>query len=641
MAGPDRLERLTDLVLVLLDASRPLTLAEIARDVPGYPEGASARRQAFERDKRLLREESIPIMTETIEGPDQFGYRIDPEAFYLPDLHLTPDEQAALQLAVAGVNVGDPSGADGLAKLGATALGEARPLASLEAPSALPAVFEAVRTKAEVRFSYRGTSRAATLAGLWFRRGRWYSVGWMAEAGQTRVFRVDRIEGEPELGAPGSGALPHDFDPEAAVPDEPWLVGGEELETVEIVVDHVEAARVTAEVGAEHVSGPLPDGSVKVNLAVSNRRALRSWVLSLLDHAEVTAPADLRSEVVDWLSSMVSATEGSVAQRAQALELRESRADGARQVVAGGLRLRLRRLMALVGWLARVGGAPIDEVAARFGIPPSELVAELELAACCGTPPYSPDSLMEIVITDGRVEAFLPSELARPRRLTPSEGLAVLAAARTILSVPGADDNGALALAAAKLGEVLGAGHSVHVELERPPLLGDVQRLLDERRSALIEYHAVSSDEVTNRTVDPVAVISLEGHWYLDAYCHRSSGLRRFRVDRIRAIQDGEVIAARDAPQVWTTAAFVPGPGAQVVTLALGPQASWLAESVPVLSSEVGRDGALVVTLAVGGVAWLERLLLQAGPQATLTAPQHWRGLPAGAARRVLARYGS
>ena len=39
----DRLERVTDLVLVLLDTEQPLTLDAIAHQVPGYPSEHSAR----------------------------------------------------------------------------------------------------------------------------------------------------------------------------------------------------------------------------------------------------------------------------------------------------------------------------------------------------------------------------------------------------------------------------------------------------------------------------------------------------------------------------------------------------------------------------------------------------------------------
>ena len=63
---------------------------------------------------------------------------------------------------------------------------------------------------------------------------------------------------------------------------------------------------------------------------------------------------------------------------------------------------RLRRLLAILAWLAQVGEAPIDEVAAQFDLSPEELVTELEMAACCGVPPYSPDQLMEIEVTRPR-----------------------------------------------------------------------------------------------------------------------------------------------------------------------------------------------------------------------------------------------
>ena len=115
----DRLERVTDLLLVLLDAPRPLSLREIADRVPGYPDTHGARRQAFERDKRLLRDEGVPVLVVPIGGEDQLGYRVDPDSYYLPDLGLEAEEQAALNLAVAGVHLGEPIGRDALLKLGA------------------------------------------------------------------------------------------------------------------------------------------------------------------------------------------------------------------------------------------------------------------------------------------------------------------------------------------------------------------------------------------------------------------------------------------------------------------------------------------------------------------------------------------
>jgi predicted DNA-binding transcriptional regulator YafY len=651
MSPLDRLERLTDLVLVLLNANRPMTLSELARDVPGYPAGRDARRQAFERDKRLLREEGIPLVTEAVDGPEQYGYRIDPDSFYLPDLHLTPDEQAALQLAVAGVHLGDPSGRDALAKLGATGVAEARPLASFDPPRALVPLFDAVRVKASVRFRHRGTERSMTPAGLWFRRGHWYVVGWDADRQAARSFRVDRIEDLPTVGGEGSGSLPDDFDASSVVPDEPWLTGGEEVEDVELVVDAVEAQRVLDELGPSSLLERGEGGSVRVRLSVSNRGALRSWVLGLLDHVEVVGPPEVRAEVVAWLES-ISSTKTPARSRperrrvphdeaaAEAPSANES--DAAEHRGARDVRYRLRRLMAIVGWLAKVGEAPIEEVTQRFGLGQDELVRELELAACCGVPPYSPDALMEIVVTDHSVEAFLPEGLARPRRLTPAEGFALSAAAKTILAVPGADVDGSLGSAAAKLEAVLGAREGLNVDLSSPPLLADVQRLVDEHHSADIEYHSGSSDEVTERRVDPVQVVSLDGHWYLDAYCHRAEGLRRFRVDRIRRLDElDDVAGSLPAPRPPSADAFVPGPGSEVVELELGPGAAWVLDSVPILDSAALAGGGIEVTLAVGGTAWFERLLLQAGPEARVVGPSEWQDVGRRAAERVLARYRS
>ena len=106
--------------------------------------------------------------------------------------------------------------------------------------------------------------------------------------------------------------------------------------------------------------------------------------------------------------------------------------------------VRLRRLLAILAWMAQVGEAPIDEVAQRFDLTPEALVTELELAACCGVPPYTPDQLMEIVVTDTTVSVRVGTSLGRPRRLSPAEGFALATSARALLAVPGSDETGAL-----------------------------------------------------------------------------------------------------------------------------------------------------------------------------------------------------
>ncbi|HEX4176432.1 MAG TPA: WYL domain-containing protein, partial [Acidimicrobiales bacterium] len=423
----DRLERVTDLVLVLLETQQPLTLDAIAHQVPGYPAEHAARRQAFERDKRLLRDEGIPVLTERLPGNEQYGYRIDRDEFYLPDLALEPDEQVALHLAVAGVHLGDPSGRDALLKLGASGLGDVRPIASMVPTPALIDLFEAVRTKATAAFSYRtGRDRRVAPLGLWFRFGHWYLVAWDLDSNAVRTFRVDRIEGDVTRGEAGSaeGVVPEGegaVDVEAALPDEPWDTEAANPVEMRILVDPLEARRVADQVGEDKVVVRHEDGSVELVLGVSSFTSIRSWVLGLADHATVLEPEAFRDELVDWLTALTETeaetetTPGTAAGtdggpgRAERVEAAAS--DEGRTGAAGSQRAapgaetsrRLRRLLAVIGWLAQVGDAPIAEVSKRFGMSEQELVAELELAACCGTPPYTPDTLMEIEVSETSV----------------------------------------------------------------------------------------------------------------------------------------------------------------------------------------------------------------------------------------------
>jgi hypothetical protein len=41
-----------------------------------------------------------------------------------------------------------------------------------------------------------------------------------------------------------------------------------------------------------------------VTLPVVNRAAFRSWVVDLLDHAEVLSPPELRADMVAWLDAV-------------------------------------------------------------------------------------------------------------------------------------------------------------------------------------------------------------------------------------------------------------------------------------------------------------------------------------------------
>ena len=310
---------------------------------------------------------------------------------------------------------------------------------------------------------------------------------------------------------------------------------------------------------------------------------------------------------------------------------------------------RLRRLLAVLGWLARRERAPVAELAARFGITPDELIADLELAACCGLPPYTPDQLMEVIVDEDEVVAHLGPELARPRRCSAAEGFALAASARAILAVPGADADGALASALGKLETVLGGHGRLQVDLDEPRHLAAVREALAAGAQLEVEYLGLGRDEPTTRVVDPVALTFLDGAWYLDGYCHRAGGMRRFRVDRVldvrrtgRPAQAPAESTAREPGDAGGGTApagpFVPGADALEAVVEVDEAGAWIAEAFPVLGTEERPGGGLVVRLAVVNPQWFAGVLVQLGPHALAVRPpelaQAGRELAAATLRR-------
>lgn len=309
----DRVERLTNLLALLLETPEPLSLVQIAGELDGqYPSNESARRGAFERDKAALRDIGVPIEAEVMTGgtfAGQWRYRIDRRAYELADLDLTPDEMRALQVAVAAVHGGTSLGQDAIWKLGGT-LDDDRPAVSAVVPQRpeLPLIREAVAKRASIEFTYRGESRTIDPWGLLLRGGFWYVIGHDHGRGERRTFRVDRFEGGAAgitMGAAGAFVRPDSFDPRSAFPADPKQIGHSPDDGAEALVriDAVRAAAVEREVGADHVTR-RDDGSIVVRVPASNLGAFRSWVLGLLDHAEVLEPTEVRAHIIDWLTAV-------------------------------------------------------------------------------------------------------------------------------------------------------------------------------------------------------------------------------------------------------------------------------------------------------------------------------------------------
>ena len=319
----DRVERLTNLLAVLLETRSGLSLREIASALDGqYPEDEKARRQAFERDKLALREIGVPIEMEVQAGDQYAGqtrYRIDRASYELDDLDLAPDEMRALQVAVATVRTDSGVGRDALLKLGGGVGSIDRPPVSAVLPDRpeLPPIRSAVASRSTVTFGYHQEQRTVEPWGVLLRGGFWYLVGHDRLRDAKRTFRVDRIEGEIAVGAPSDFERPADFDPRSAFPADPKQIGHAVDDAVEATV-RVSAARAAAaerELGTDRVIARQPDGSIDVLVPATNLDAFRSWLIGLVDHAVVLGPAHVRDDIVTWLRQVAGPGDAQVGDR--------------------------------------------------------------------------------------------------------------------------------------------------------------------------------------------------------------------------------------------------------------------------------------------------------------------------------------
>jgi predicted DNA-binding transcriptional regulator YafY len=172
-------------------------------------------------------------------------------------------------------------------------------LPSLEALGPLQ---EAIRRRSVARFWYRGSHRAVEGDSLVFSRGAWYLHGVDRSTdppGGTRTFRVDRIESDIEFGEPGEYELPSaETPPEAPIEAEPVAVA-----TLE--VDRRHASSIVELTGEASVLGRSEDGSVTLEVPVTDLESFVSFVLGLGTSAVVLGPPDVRAAVIAQLEMAV------------------------------------------------------------------------------------------------------------------------------------------------------------------------------------------------------------------------------------------------------------------------------------------------------------------------------------------------
>jgi proteasome accessory factor B len=305
-----KVERLVNLTIALLETRRPLTFADIKQRTRYYgQDDAESARRMFERDKDDLRRLGVPIETATVGYGGDDGYRIPRRAYELPDVALTPEEVAALALAV---RLTGAESSLALAKLAARAPDPADlgvdPRTRVEvAPRPVDAVADAVVARAPIRFRYRpvhGATAERTVDpyAVVQRRGAWYLVGRDHDRNALRAFRLDRFDGDARIvGTPGG------YDPPDGL-DLAEVVAGPDADDVEAELAVAPTARWTVESRGATDTGREHRGRAVLRLPSVDPVRDLPWLLGLSAEVELLGPPELRDRVVAALQRLAGET---------------------------------------------------------------------------------------------------------------------------------------------------------------------------------------------------------------------------------------------------------------------------------------------------------------------------------------------
>ena len=644
-----------NLVMTLLWTRRPLTRHDLRRTVEQYQLTTSdeAFERMFERDKDELRALGVPL--ETVEADplfdDELGYRIRPDEYELPEISFEPDELVVLGLAARTWSHGTLGGAaaQALRKLQASQPGtDGTPAGPIEprlgaAEPGFPTALRAIQTRQELRFEYRGAGSAETSPrrvqpwGLTSVHGHWYLTGFDVDREAERVFRLSRVVGDVRThGRPGAYDIPADARPadvaRAAAP-------AESETTAQVTVRTGAGARLRSQAQV------LEDGEEWTRLEVRlPDDSLVSELAMLLDSVRDIAPAGVAQAVREHLTTVAERhTDAGIPVLSQAAQsalvaLRNTSGKRGHGSIEPATE-RLSRLLAMVPWLVHRQGIDVAEAARGLSVTEDQLRADLELLFMCGYGSM-PDQLIEVDSESGRIFIENADTIARPLRLGWDEAVTLVVGLRALEAVPGLHDDDAVGRALGKLetavGDLLSAADRVTARIDDEGvdagLLATLRAALADRRRVHLVYDAAERDERTERDVDLMRVVSAEGRWYAEGWCHRAQDSRFFRLDRIRSVEVLDVDGtppAEATPRDLSAGTYQPADDATVVTLVLEPAARWVTEYYPVAEHAqiTATDGTHLeaVRMIVSHLDWLVRLAVRLGGRLVVLEPAHVR----------------
>jgi proteasome accessory factor C len=317
---------------------------------------------------------------------------------------------------------------------------------------------------------------------------------------------------------------------------------------------------------------------------------------------------------------------------------------------AGTASDRLQRLLALVPYVVNRQVVGLADTADTFGITEQELVDDLNMLWCVELRSPDPYCPIDLSYEGGEIMVTEAESMDRPLRLGTDEASALLIGLRLLAELPGQQDRSALTRTIAKLeaaaGEAGAASEQVAVQMDgRAPaeIQAQAAEAIKERKRLHLSYYVPGRDEATERDVDPMRVVVVQGRAYLEGWCRRAEAVRLFRLDRVLKLTmldiDREVPDEAESVDVDASSLFRPSDADVHVELEVTGAGRWVAEYYPCEQVTELDDGRLSVVLRTPDTEWVRRLALRLGEDGKVVSPVDLVEQITADATAALARY--
>jgi proteasome accessory factor C len=292
---------------------------------------------------------------------------------------------------------------------------------------------------------------------------------------------------------------------------------------------------------------------------------------------------------------------------------------------------RLQRLLALVPYVMSRKVVGLAETAAAFGISERELVDDLNMLWCVELRSPDPYCPIDLSYEGGEIVVSEAESIDRPLRLAVDEASALLVALRMLAELPSLQERSALSRTIAKLEATAGAAGAasaqVAVQLDdrgTRNAAAQVRDAIDRGRRLHLSYYVPDRDEATERDVDPMRLLVVDGRTYLEGWCLRAEAVRLFRLDRVLGLAvlgEPAAVPAQAEPRDVDQGLFRPSADDVEVVLELSTAGRWVAEYYPCERVEELGDGRLRVGLRTPDTRMVRRLALRLGEDGRVVSP--------------------